>query len=99
MLIYELMFFLLRQSPAFSSLNEGTQLTERDEQNRWLWQVTLDQTPDFAREGFDHTQPDITIYGNTVAANQGKTEAEVVLGHGDNRLTFQTFAIPKASLN
>jgi predicted phage baseplate assembly protein len=75
-----------------------TQLIGRDEESRWLWRVTLDQMPEFPREDFDHSEPRITVYGNNVAANQGKTEAEVVLGHGDNRLTFQTFAIPKTPL-
>jgi hypothetical protein len=74
------------------------QLIDRDVQGQWLWTVTLDQIPEFSRESFDHSQSKITVYGNTVAANQGKTETEVVLGNGDNRLTFQTFVIPKTPL-
>ncbi|HFE46875.1 MAG TPA: hypothetical protein ENJ18_15515 [Nannocystis exedens] len=40
----------------------------------------------------------LTIYGNLIDVDQGKTEAEVVLGSGDARRTFQSFRIPKAPL-
>jgi len=75
-----------------------TQLLERDKEAMWLWTISLDQLPEFTRQAFDHAKPQIAVYGNTVSANQGKTEDEVVLGNGDNRLTFQTFAIPKTPL-
>ncbi|MBW4671115.1 MAG: hypothetical protein KME60_27750 [Cyanomargarita calcarea GSE-NOS-MK-12-04C] len=42
--------------------------------------------------------PKVTVYGNLVEANQGKTEPQAVLGNGDNRQVFQTFKLPKAPL-
>jgi hypothetical protein len=59
--------------------------------------------PDFS-EDFSITdfplldEPTVTVYGNLVEANQGKTEREAVLGNGDSRQTFQTFKLPKAPL-
>lgn len=70
----------------------------KDRTNRWMWDVTLDRVPEFNREDFDQVEPKIKVYGNLVYANQGKTQQEVVLGSGDSRRTFQTFAIPKAPL-
>ena len=70
----------------------------RDRINKWMWDITIDQVPDFDRRDFDRLEPVITVYGNIVAADQGKTQSEGVLGTGDNRQTFQTFAIPKAPL-
>ncbi|HBL60570.1 MAG TPA: hypothetical protein DDZ80_19575, partial [Cyanobacteria bacterium UBA8803] len=43
-------------------------------------------------------EPQVTVYGNLVAANQGKTEKEAVLGNGDSRQKFQTFKLPKSPL-
>lgn len=43
-------------------------------------------------------EPKVTVYGNLVAANQGKTEKEAVLGNGDSRQKFQTFKLPKSPL-
>jgi hypothetical protein len=51
---------------------------------------------DYSR--FLHDEPKVAIYGNLVAATQGKTETEAVLGSGDARTTFQTFQLPKAPL-
>ena len=42
--------------------------------------------------------PKVTVYGNLVPANQGKTEREAVLGNGDSRQKFPTFKLPKAPL-
>ena len=59
--------------------------------------------PDFS-EDFSITdfplldEPAVTVYGNLVPANQGKTEREAVLGNGDSRQKFQTFKLPKAPL-
>ncbi|NML16833.1 hypothetical protein [Azohydromonas caseinilytica] len=47
---------------------------------------------------FDHEAPGVDVYGNLVPATEGRTEAEAVLGHGDARAAFQTFALPKAPL-
>ena len=69
-----------------------------DEKNKWMWDITLDQKPQFLRQEFSQEDPAIIVYGNPVDADQGKTEKEVVIGSGDNRKTFQTFAIPKTPL-
>jgi len=53
---------------------------------------------DFSHEDFDEAAPTVTVFGNVVAATQGKSQAKVVLGTGDNRETFQTFKLPKAPL-
>lgn len=74
------------------------QLGARDDSDTWLWTVSLDQLPQFAREDFDQLAPAITVYGNPVPCNQGKTQDQAVLGSGDNRQTFQTFALPKTPL-
>lgn len=71
---------------------------ERDEVNQWMWDISLDQEPQFRREDFSQVEPRIIVYGNPVSATQGKSEKESVLGSGDNRQTFQTFAIPKKPL-
>ena len=61
--------------------------------------VTLDQIPaGFSREDFDEAAPTTDVFGNLVDATQGKAQADVALGNGDNRQTFQTFKIPKAPL-
>ncbi|MCP4463729.1 MAG: hypothetical protein GY819_13120 [Planctomycetaceae bacterium] len=74
------------------------QLANRNSSDKWLWTVKLDQFPQVSREMFAQTNPAITVYGNLVDVEQGKTEDEVVLGSGDNRETFQTFAILKKPL-
>lgn len=90
------------QSVKVSSTLTGfaTDLTtnNKDKRNKWMWRIDLDQEPEFDREDFDQVEPKITVYGNLVPANQGKTERQAVLGSGDNRQTFQTFAIPKLPL-
>jgi hypothetical protein len=52
----------------------------------------------FTLADFPLIDPTITVYGNLVSATQGKTEAEVVLGSGDQRQVFQTFALPNSPL-
>ncbi len=47
---------------------------------------------------FPKNSPPVWVFGNLVTATQGKTEKPVVLGNGDARATFQTFAIPKSPL-
>ncbi|ASC73035.1 hypothetical protein XM38_039970 [Halomicronema hongdechloris C2206] len=42
--------------------------------------------------------PSTTVYGNLLAATQGKPEQEAVLGNGDSRQAFQTFKLPNAPL-
>lgn len=58
--------------------------------------VQLDR--EFTYAQFGHADPQVTVYGNLVEATQGKTEAQVALGDGDARATFQTFALPKTPL-
>jgi hypothetical protein len=47
---------------------------------------------------FLHETPEVAVYGNLLSATQGKTQAEVVIGTGDQRQIFQTFALPKTPL-
>jgi predicted phage baseplate assembly protein len=63
-----------------------------------LWTLTLDQKPAFLRKDFDELENRVWVYGNLADATQGKTEAEAVLGDGDGRADFQTFALPKPDL-
>ncbi len=74
------------------------QLSSRDERNPWLWSISLDEYPQYPQQAFDQLEPQILAYGNLVDCNQGKTEDEVILGNGDHRQSFQTFALPKAPL-
>jgi len=78
----------------------GSELTANafDEKNKWMWNIALEQEPQFLREDFGQQDPEIIVYGNPVDTDQGKTEKKVVLGSGDNRKTFQTFLIPKTPL-
>jgi hypothetical protein len=73
-------------------------LTGKDKVNPWMWAVILDQPPAFAKEDFDEAAPRVTVYGNIVAATQGKTLPGTPIGNGDVRQTFQTFALPKPPL-
>jgi len=75
-----------------------TALKDRDTINQWMWNISLDQVPAFKRADFDQVEPAVIVYGNLVSATQGKTEKKAVLGSGDNRQSFQSFAIPKAPL-
>ena len=56
-----------------------------------LQKLTLDDFP------LNKPSP-VTVYGNLVEANQGKTEPQAVLGNGDSRQVFQSFKLPKAPL-
>lgn len=58
--------------------------------------VNLDRSVHYA--DFDYDTPTVTVYGNLVAATEGKTGDELTLGDGDARQTFQTFALPKPPL-
>ncbi|MES9852188.1 MAG: hypothetical protein ABW170_10185 [Candidatus Thiodiazotropha sp. L084R] len=71
----------------------------RDETNAWIWSLNLDQPPGYSREAFDERDNRITVYGNLVAADQGESQDDVVLGNGDARQVFQTFPLPKAPLS
>ena len=79
--------------------NFEDKLEEKDRKNSWLWPVSLEKELDaFLLQDFDEQDPKVTVYGNLVEADQGKTEKEAVLGNGDNRETFQSFKLPKAPL-
>jgi hypothetical protein len=58
--------------------------------------LNLNHTVEYAN--FDYEQPTVTVYGNLVAATEGKSQDEVILGDGDARQTFQTFPVPKPPL-
>ncbi|MGE0397125.1 MAG: hypothetical protein AB7T06_10430 [Kofleriaceae bacterium] len=57
--------------------------------------VTLDREVAYADFG---DESGTFVLGNLVPATQGKEETLVVLGNGDDRETFQTFAVPKSPL-
>ena len=61
-----------------------------------LYRVTLDHAVNYA--DFDYDQSAVTVYGNLVAATEGKSGDEIALGDGDARQTFQTFPLPKPPL-
>jgi hypothetical protein len=58
--------------------------------------ITFDTT--FTYADFPNVEPQVTAFGNLVAATQGKTEKQAALGNGDTRQVFQTFKLPKAPL-
>ena len=66
--------------------------------DRRMWPIMLSDLPKAAASGFDEDAPTVTIHGNLVNATQGETQDEIVIGTGDARTTFQTFALPKAPL-
>lgn len=61
-----------------------------------LHAVTLSESVRYA--DFPNTKPLVTVYGNLVDANEGKTLPEVPIGSGDETVTFQNFKLPKAPL-
>jgi hypothetical protein len=64
-----------------------------------MWPLSFDRKPaPFVRADFDEAAPGVTVYGNLADASQGKAERDEVLGNGDNRQSWQTFALPKAPL-
>ncbi len=72
---------------------------DRDTSQPWLWPMQLDQQPIFAREWFaeeaaEGSHPRVKIYGNLVYTDQGETQKTQVIGSGDTRKKFQTFALP-----
>ncbi len=64
-----------------------------------MWALSFDRAPaPFTRADFDEAEPTVTAFGNLIDASQGKSEAEAVLGNGDNRQLWQTFPLPKSPL-
>lgn len=86
------------QSVQVTNTVSGFSTTGKDEIHPWMWSLTLNSLPVFPREAFDEQQPTVTVYGNLVDTTQGKTQDETVLGSGDRRQAFQTFALPKPPL-
>ncbi len=74
------------------------ELATRDRDNAWQWPILLSEPPVFVREDFPEDDPKVTVYGNLVHADQGETQKQAILGSGDARQGFQTFAVPKAPL-
>jgi len=93
-------------TPTIARVKSATVITDpqksalgEDGTLRALHLLTLDVNvayADFSSE--PATGEPLTVYGNLVEVDQGKSEAELVLGSGDGRRTFQSFRIPKAPL-
>ena len=47
---------------------------------------------------YPHEEPGVTVHGNLVQASEGQTVPDTVLGDGDGRASFATYALPKAPL-
>lgn len=73
-------------------------LTAKDEENPWPWEIELDRPPVFDSDLFDEVENRVTVYGNLIPCDQGETQKETIIGSGDARQIFQTFEIPKAPL-
>lgn len=52
----------------------------------------------FTPADFPMDSPPVNVFGNLVAATQGKTQRDTVLGNGDARQSYQSFQLPKAPL-
>ncbi|NHZ80800.1 hypothetical protein F2P44_16185 [Massilia sp. CCM 8695] len=64
-----------------------------------MWLLSFNRAPaPFVHADFDEAAPTVTVFGNLVDASQGKVERDAVLGNGDQRQRWQTFALPKAPL-
>ena len=61
-----------------------------------LRRARLDTIVNYA--SFPHDAPFLDVFGNLVEATQGKTQAEAILGSGDNTQIFQTFKLPAPPL-
>ncbi len=80
---------------AATALSVASDDGDDGEQPGWH-RVQFDREFDYTQ--FDHSAPQVTVYGNLVEATQGKTEAQITLGDGDARALFQTFALPRTPL-
>ena len=61
-----------------------------------LHPVTL--SADIAYADFPNDNPSVTVFGNLVDADEGKTLQETPIGSGNANLIFQNFKLPKAPL-
>ena len=66
------------------------------EKFRQLYEVTL--SDDVAYADFPNGEPSVTVFGNIVDADEGKTLPEAPIGSGDATQVFQNFKLPKAPL-
>ena len=61
-----------------------------------MWLLSFDAPPQPFRKGdFDEEAPRVTVFGNVTTGTEGKAVPMEVLGNGDARQMFQTFALPK----
>lgn len=78
--------------------NAAADFDQADTQPR-IWTLSFDRAPKpFLRADFDEAVPTVEVFGNLVDASQGKAEREAVLGNGDARQSWQTFALAKSPL-
>jgi hypothetical protein len=84
----------------FSCVDDATAFpAPADDDIATMWIIHLSDVPSgLLKEDFDEAAPQIVVFGNVTEATQGKTQREATLGNGDNRLTFQTFKLPKSPL-
>jgi hypothetical protein len=75
--------------------NTNTVAEFAGEGGRQLWTLSFDAAPRFRREAFDEEAPAVLVFGNLVEASEGKLVPRTVLGTGDARAAFQSFALPK----
>jgi len=73
-----------------SSSASGTEMIPQ------LHEITL--SGDVAYADFPNKNPVVTVFGNLVDADEGKTLPETPIGSGDATLIFQNFKLPKAPL-
>lgn len=79
--------------------NAPTDFAEGGARDPRMWTLSFDRPPmPFRMEDFDEDRPAVEVFGNLVDATQGKEEPETVLGNGDARQSWQTFALSKAPL-
>ena len=63
---------------------------------RQLYPIDLSADVDYGK--FPNDSPTVTVYGNIVDADEGKTMPEVPIGSGDPTQVFQNFKLPKPPL-
>lgn len=61
-----------------------------------LYPITLSESVEYS--DFPNEKPLVTVFGNLVDANEGKTLPETPIGSGDATKVFQNFKLPKAPL-
>lgn len=77
---------------------QNTDLSEDEVETLRSLNLASSLENDLTLDDFPLDEPKVTVYGNLVEANQGKTEKKAVLGNGDSRQILQTFKLPKAPL-